>query len=325
MKKLSAITLVTLAVIAQTASAVELKLGHFAAEGTPNALAALQFKANVEKRTNGEVKINVFGNNALGSPPEVLEQVMLGAVDMSLSGQDQLAKHLPMYDVISTPFAFKDYAMADKIIDGDFKTWVDPELAKKGLMHLSDWEWGFRQVTNSKKSVITPADLKGMKIRTPPAFANQAFVEAAGGNAITIAFPELVMAMKQGVVDGQENPIGTIYALKLYENQKYLSVLNYTYNSMVHVVNKNSWAKLTPAQQKIVQEESANSAKIARKTLRDEESTQLKDLEAKGIVISRPDLGPWKAAMGPAWEKVKTKVGADNFKRFMDIIEKNNR
>ena len=325
MKKLTAVALVVLAFTTQAASAVELKLGHFAAEGSPNAVAAQQFKTNVEKRTNGEVKINVFGNNALGSPPEVLEQVMLGAVDMSLSGQDQLAKHLPFYDTISTPFAFKDYAMADKIIDGDFKKWADPELAKKGLVHLSDWEWGFRQLTNSKKNVMVPADLKGMKIRTPPAFAYQAFVEAAGGNAVTIAFPELVMAMKQGVVEGQENPIGTIYSLKLYETQKYMTILNYTYSSMVHVVNKNSWAKLTPAQQQIVREESANSAKLARKTLRDDETTQLKDLEAKGIVISRPDLGPWKAAMGPAWEKVKAKVGPDNFKRFMDIVDKNSK
>ena len=323
MKKLTALAFVALALTAQAASAIELKLGHFASEGSPNAVAALQFKANVEKRTHGEVKINVFGNNALGSPPEVLEQVMLGAVDMSLSGQDQLAKYLPFYDTISTPFAFKDYAMADKIIDGDFKKWAEPELAKKGLVHLSDWEWGFRQLTNSKKSVIVPADLKGMKIRTPPAFAYQAFVEAAGGNAVTIAFPELVMAMKQGVVDGQENPIGTIYSLKLYETQKYMTILNYTYSSMVHVVNKNSWAKLTPEQQQIIREESANSAKLARKTLRDDEATQLKDLAAKGIVISRPDLAPWKAAMGPAWEKVKAKVGADNFKRFMDIVEKN--
>jgi len=325
MKKLTAVALVVLAFTTQAACAVELKLGHFAAEGSPNAVAAQQFKTNVEKRTNGEVKINVFGNNALGSPPEVLEQVMLGAVDMSLSGQDQLAKHLPFYDTISTPFAFKDYAMADKIIDGDFKKWADPELAKKGLVHLSDWEWGFRQLTNSKKSVMVPADLKGMKIRTPPAFAYQAFVEAAGGNAVTIAFPELVMAMKQGVVDGQENPIGTIYSLKLYETQKYMTILNYTYSSMVHVVNKNSWAKLTPAQQQIVREESANSAKLARKTLRDDETIQLKDLEAKGIVVSRPELGPWKAAMGPAWEKVKAKVGPDNFKRFMEIVDKNGR
>jgi len=325
MKKLALAILLALGATGAQA-AVELKLGHFASDTHPCGIAAVQFKANVEKRTNGEVKISLYGNNALGSPPEVLEQVMLGAVDMSLSGQDQLAKHLPFYDVISTPFAFKDYATADKIIDGDFKAWADPELMKKNLVHLSDWEWGFRQLTNSKKPVLTPADLKGMKIRTPPAFAYQAFVEAAGGNAVTIAFSELVMAMKQGVVDGQENPVGTIYDLKLYETQKYMSILNYTYSSMVHVVNKKSWDKLTPEQQKILAEESAIAAKSARKALRDAEAIQLKDLETtKGIVIARPDLAPWKAAMGPAWDKVKTRVGPDNFKRFMDMVDKNSK
>lgn len=325
MKKLAIAMLLAFGTVAAQA-AVELKLGHFASDTHPCGIAATQFKANVEKRTNGEVKVALFGNNALGSPPEVLEQVMLGAVDMSLSGQDQLAKHLPFYDVISTPFAFKDYATADKIIDGDFKAWAEPELMKKNLVHLSDWEWGFRQLTNSKKPVLTPADLKGMKIRTPPAFAYQAFVEAAGGNAVTIAFSELVMAMKQGVVDGQENPVGTIYDLKLYETQKYMSILNYTYSSMVHVVNKKSWDKLTPGQQKILAEESAIAAKSARKLLRDNEAVQLKDLEtSKGIVVARPDLGPWKAAMGPAWDKVKGRVGADNFKRFMDMVEQNSK
>lgn len=324
MKKIA--IMLALAGISQLSlAAVELKLGHFAPDNHPCDVAAKQFKANVEKRTNGEVKINVFGNNTLGNPPEVLEQVLLGAVDMSLSGQDQIAKHLPFYDVISTPFAFKDYATADKIIDGDFKQWAQPELAKKNLVHLSDWEWGFRQLTNSKKAVLTPADMKGMKIRTPPSFAYQAFVEAAGGNAQTIAFSELVMAMKQGVVDGQENPIGTIYNLKLNENQKYMSILNYTYSSMVHLVNKRSWDKLNPAQQKIVQEESEAAAKLARKLLRDDEAKQLKEMEGKGLVVARPDLGPWKAAMGPAWDKVKTRVGADNFKKFMDMVEKNSK
>jgi len=105
-----------------------------------------------------------------------------------------------------------------------------------------------------------------------------------------------------------------------------MSILNYTYSSMVHIVNKKSWDKLTPAQQKIVTEESMVAAKAARKNLRDAEATQLKDLETnKGIVIARPDLGPWKAAMGPAWDKVKTRVGADNFKRFMDMVEKNSK
>ncbi len=322
MKKLAVAMMIALGSTSALA-AVELKLGHFASDTHPCGIAAVEFKKNVEKRTNGEVKISLFGNNMLGSPPEVLEQVMIGAVDMSLSGQDQLAKHLPFYDVISTPFAFKDYATADKVIDGQFKAWAAPELLKKNLVHVSDWEWGFRQLTNSKRPILTPADMKGMKIRTPPAFAYQAFVEAAGGNAVTVAFAELVMAMKQGVVDGQENPIGTIYDLKLYETQKYMSILNYTYSSMVHVVNKKSWDKLTPEQQKILTEESMAAAKQARQTLRDNETVQLKDLQAtKGMVVAHPDLAPWKAAMGPAWDKVKTRVGAENFNKFMDIVEK---
>ena len=159
MKKLALAILIALGATGAQA-AVELKLGHFASDTHPCGIAAKDFKANVEKRTNGEVKIALYGNNVLGSPPEVLEQVLLGAVDMSLSGQDQLAKHLPFYDVISTPFAFKDYAMADRIIDGDFKAWAAPELLKKNLVHLSDWEWGFRQLTNSKKPILTPADMK---------------------------------------------------------------------------------------------------------------------------------------------------------------------
>ncbi len=325
MKKITAALLIAFGSTSAFA-ATELKLGHFASDTHPSGIAAQQFKKNVEARTKGEVKINLFGNNALGSPPEVLEQVVLGAVDMSLSGQDQLAKHLPFYDVISTPFAFKDYATADKVIDGEFKSWAEPELLKKNLVHISDWEWGFRQLTNSKKVVNVPADMKGMKIRTPPAFAYQAFVEAAGGNAVTIAFAELIMAMKQGVVDGQENPIGTIYDLKLYETQKYMTILNYTYSSMVHVVNKKSWDKLSAEQQKIITEESLAAAKLARKTLRDNEMTQLKDLETtKGMIVARPDLTPWKAAMNPAWDKVKTRVGAENFKRFMDIVERSNK
>ena len=160
MKKLALAILVALGATSAQA-VVALKLGHFASDTHPCGIAAVQFKNNVEKRTNGEVKIELFGNNALGAPPEVLEQVMIGAVDMSLSGQDQLAKHLPFYDVISTPFAFKDYATADKIIDGDFKAWAGPELAKKNLVHLSDWEWGFRQLTNSKKPVLTPRRPQG--------------------------------------------------------------------------------------------------------------------------------------------------------------------
>lgn len=302
---------------------VELKLGHFGPENHPATAAAKQFAANVEKRTGGQVKVKIFPNNQLGNPPEVLEQAVLGAIDMSLSGQDQLAKYVPKFDAVSTPFAFKDAATADRIIDGDFKTWVAKDLEAKGLVYLSAWEWGFRQLTNSKRPVLKPEDAKGLKIRTPPAFAYQAFIEAIGANAQTIAFSELVMAMQQGVVDGQENPIAVIYDLKLYESQKYISILNYTYSSMTHVVSKRTWDKLTPEQQKIIREESEAAGKMMRAAVRGEEARQIADLKAKGIRVDTPDLAPFKAAMAPAYDKVKAKIGAQNYVEFTEILKRN--
>ena len=304
-------------------AAVELKLGHFGAEDHPAQVAAKQFAKNVEQRTHGEVKIKLFPNNQLGNPPEVLEQAVLGAIDMSLSGQDQIAKYVPKFDAISTPFAFKDYAMADRVIDGDFKKWVAKDLEAKGLVYLSAWEWGFRQITNSKRPILKPGDMKGLKIRTPPAFAYQAFVEACGGLVQTIGFSELVMAMKTGVVDGQENPISVIHTLKLYESQKFLSIVNYTYSSMTHVVSKRVWEKLTPEQRKIIQEESDSASKLMRHMVRDQESSQLADLKKLGVRVDTPALAPFKAAMPPAYEKVKAKVGAKNFDEFMAILKKN--
>lgn len=322
MKKIAAV--LAFAFGASCASAaVELKLGHFGAEDHPAQVAAKQFAKNVEQRTHGEVKIKLFPNNQLGNPPEVLEQVVLGAIDMSLSGQDQLAKYVPKFDAVSTPFAFKDYAMADKIIDGDFKKWVEKDLADKGLVYISAWEWGFRELTNSKRPVLKPEDMKGLKIRTPPAFAYQAFVEACGGLVQTIGFSELVMAMKTGVVDGQENPISVIYSLKLYESQKYISMLNYTYSSMTHVVNRGVWNKLTPEQQKIISEESISASKLMRHLVRDQEATQIAEMKKMGIRIDTPNLAPFKAAMPPAYEKVKAKIGAKNFDEFMAIVKKN--
>jgi tripartite ATP-independent transporter DctP family solute receptor len=302
-------------------AAIELKLGHFGSENHPSQTAAKQFAENVEKRTNGEIKITIYPNNALGSPPEVLEQVILGALDMSLSGQDQIAKHVPLFDAVSIPFSIGGYDHMDRILDGPFKEWAASEVGKVGLVYISSWEWGFRQITNSKHPILTPDDVQGLKIRTPPAMSYQAAIEALGGNVQTIAFGELVMAMRQGVVDGQENPISVIFDLKLYESQKYITIVNYLYSSMVHVVSKAVWDKLTPEQRTIIQEESDSSRLLMRKLVRDEEQKQIEDMRGQGIQIDAPDLEPFKAKMGPAYEKIKKNIGEANFDKWMKMAE----
>lgn len=302
-------------------AATELKLGHFGSENHPSQTAAKQFADNVAKRTNGEITITIYPNNALGSPPEVLEQVILGAVDMSLSGQDQLAKHVRLFDAVSIPFSIGGYDHMDRILDGPFKDWAAKEVERVGLVYLSSWEWGFRQITNSKRPILTPDDVKGLKIRTPPAMSYQAAIEALGGNVQTISFSELVMAMRQGVVDGQENPISVIYDLKLYESQKFITIVNYLYSSMTHVVNKAVWDRLTPEQRKIIAEESDAARLLMRRLVRDDEQKQIEDMRSKGVRIDAPDLAPFAAKMGPAYEKIRANIGGDNFDTWMKMAE----
>src|SRR4030042_1613044 len=226
----------SLSLVFSASKPITLKLGHFAAENHPGQAASKMFADAVEKRTNGAIKIIIYPNNALGAPPEVLEQNILGVIDMSLPSQGQLAKYSKKFNCVMLPFAFDNYEQADKVLDGPFIKWAVPDLEKFGLVFLSNWEWGFRNLTNSKRTVVNPEDAKGLKIRTPPELPTQAAMEALGATVVTIAFNELTMALKQGAVDGQENPIAVIHSLKLWENQKYLTMTGHNYGSMVHVM-----------------------------------------------------------------------------------------
>jgi len=298
-----------------------LKLGHYANADHAGNDAAKMFAEGVAERTGGEITVEIYPNNELGNPPEVLEQNVLGVIDMSLPTQGQLAKYSKKFGCVMLPFAFSGYDQAYKVLDGPFLEWASGDLEDAGLIFLSNWEWGFRNLTNSVRPVNTPDDVKGLKIRTPPELPNQAAMEALGATVQTIQFSELPMALKQGVVDGQENPVSVIYAFKIYETQKYLAMTGHTYNSMVHVMSKKTWDKLTPEQQQIVKEESKKAGDYMRKTLRDAESGQIEELEKLGMEVTYPDVAAFKAKMGPAYERMKESVGAENLDAFLKMIE----
>lgn len=298
-----------------------MKLGHYANAEHAGNKAAQMFAEGVTKRTHGEISVELYPNNELGNPPEVLEQNVLGVIDMSLPTQGQLAKYSKKFGCVMLPFAFDGYDHAYKVLDGPFIDWAGKDLEAAGLVFLANWEWGFRNLTNSVRPVNTPDDVKGLKIRTPPELSNQSAMEALGATVQTIQFSELPMALKQGVVDGQENPVSVIYSFKIYETQKYLAMTGHTYNSMVHVMSKKTWDKLTSEQQTIIREESKKAGDFMRQTLRDAESDQIKKLEALGMEVTRPDVALFKAKMPPAYERMKASVGADNVAHFLKLLK----
>jgi tripartite ATP-independent transporter DctP family solute receptor len=219
------------------------------------------------------------------------------------------------------PFIFDSRELVFRVLDGPAMTWLAPLAQAQGFILLRNWDYGFRNVTNSVRPINTPDDVKGLKLRTPPELQIQAAMEALGASVQAIAFPELYLALAQKVVDGEENPIAVIFFNKFYETQKHLAITRHIYNNMIHTIGVNSWKKLTPEQQTIFREESASAGDLMRKLMADGEEDQIKKLEAAGMQVTRPDLAPFRALMEPAYKRIATYAGEDNVTKFREMVE----
>ncbi len=305
----------------EAAEPIEIKLAHYAEIGHPADIAANNFAKNVEERTGGAVKIVVYPGNALGSPDEVLEQNILGTVDMSLPTQGHLSKYSQKFATVMLPFAFDNPEHCYKVLDGPFMEWASPDLEAQNLVFLSNWDWGFRNITNNQRPINSPDDVAGLKLRTPPEVQLQAAMEALGANVSQIAFSELVMSLNQGVVDGQENPLSVIYHHKLFEAQNHLAITQHVYNSMVNVMSKTVWDSLTADQQKIIKEESVAAGNEMRTMMNDQAAELITKLEGEGMEVTYPDRSEFQAMMEPAYEKIAEYAGQENVEYFLTICE----
>jgi len=308
--------------VARCASPITMRWAHFAQEDHPANVAAKHFASQVEARTASAVKINIFPNNVLGGPPEQAQQIRLGTIDMGLPTQGQLDKYDTAFAAVMLPFIFDDSMHVYRTLDGPAMQWLAPLAEKQGFILLRNWEYGFRNLTNSVRPINAPDDVSGLKIRTPPELQIQASMEALGAVVQAIAFPELYLALSQKVVDGEENPVAVIYFNKFYEVQKHLAITRHVYNNMIHTVGVNSWKKLTPEQQAIFREESVVAGDLMRKLIGDDETDQIKKLAAAGVQVTRPDLVPFRAKMEPAYKRIADYAGEANVKKFRDMVEK---
>ncbi len=300
---------------------IHMKLAHYAAADHPGGIAAKQFAENVEKRTNGGIVIDVFPNNELGAPDEMLEQNIQGAVDMTLGTQGSLDKYCKKFATVMLPFVFDNYDHAYRVLDGPFYDWTKDDLLKQGLVYIGSWDYGFRNLTNSVRPINTPDDVRGLKIRTPGEIQLQSCMEALGANVQPIAFNELYLALKTGTVDGQENPLSVIWFNKYYETQKYLAMTNHVYNSMNLVISRKIWDKLTPEYQRIIREESRNAAQSMRKQIKSGDDDYLARLKTAGMTVTYPDKSLFKAKMDPSYKAIAKYIGNQEYiDEFMKMV-----
>jgi len=308
--------------IARGAGPLVMRFAHFAADDHPANIAARQFATKVAERTDNAVKVTVFPNNVLGNPPQQTQQIKAGIIDMGLPTQGQLDKYEHAFGAIPLPFLFDSREQVFRVLDGPAMAWLAPLAEAQGFVLLRNWDYGFRNLTNNRRPVNTPDDVKGLRIRTPPEIQIQAAMQACGGIVTAISFPEVYLALSQGVVDGEENPVAVIFYNKYYEVQKHLALTRHVYNNMIHTMSLASWKKLSAPQQQIFREESALAGELMRKLMGDQETDQLARITAAGVAITRPDLAPFRTRMEPAYEKIASYAGADNVKKFRDMVEK---
>jgi TRAP-type transport system periplasmic protein len=306
----------TLSVPAFAQTPTKLTLGHGAAPGNPRHEAAVKFAEVVKAKTNGRIEVQVAPSAQLGDDAAMVTALRTGALDMSANSQGALAAAVPEYSAFGMPFLFADLAQAWKVMDGPVGKELAEKSAEKGMVVLGYWDNGIRHMSNNKRALNKPEDLKGLKMRTPPDAVTVDIMQAVGAEAQQIKFSELYVALQQGVVDGQENPLMNIHASKLYEVQKFISLTGHKYEMTPFLMSKRSWDKLPDADRKAITEAAAEATALQRKLSREADERLVADLKSKGVQINVAD----KAAFEKATSKVDDKWLASPIGAFVKKV-----
>ena len=296
---------VVLALAAGSALAqqVKLTLGHGAAIGNPRHEASVKFAEVLKQRSNGRIEVQVSPSAQLGDDAAMVTALRTGALDISANSQGAVANVVPEYAAFGMPFLFSSLPQAWKLLDGPLGQELAKKTEEKGMVVLGFWDNGIRHMTTSKKPILKPEDLKGLKMRTPPDAVTVDIMQALGAEAQQIKFAELYVALQQGVVDGQENPLMNIHASKLYEVQKFIALTGHKYEMTPFLMSKRTWDRLSEADRKLVREAAAEATALQRKLSQQADDKLMVDLKARGVQIDTVD----KTAFQKATAKVEDK------------------
>ncbi len=298
---------------AQTALRINISL----AQNSHYGVAIDTFAREVERRTDGRYKVQTFYSSALGAERESVEGVQLGTLDLTLTSTGPLPNFVPDVAILDIPFLFRDYAHARAVLDGPIGQELLTKFPAKGMVGLAWAENGFRHMTNSKRPVNGPEDLRGLKMRT---MENPIHIEAYRQFGILptpMAFTEVFTALQQGTVDGQENPLSVITAAKLDQVQKYLSLTGHVYSPAVFLMNRAQWDKLSQADKQAFLDAAKEAVKANRARVDDDERKAVADLRAKGMTVDENvDKAKFQAALAPVYTDFAKRFGQENIDRI---------
>ena len=269
------------------ASDVTLRFAHVVREGDPAYIAAEAFVERVEELSGGEITVEVFPAGQLGDNRRLFAQIQSGAVDMTYTPFNMLSDIVPEFATITGGYMFESQEHQRRVLDDpEFGgAWAEELLELGGLRILSSFHYGTRNVTTADTPVRSPDDLAGLRLRAVPNAMSLATVTGLGAAPTPVAWPETFQALRQGIVDGQENPIPVLHAAGFYEVQGYLIKTGHQMSALPFLISEASWQDLSPEHQAAIQEAATYAAGVAEETMITFTETLESDLVDRGMTI----------------------------------------
>ena len=306
-----AVAVLSVAFAGAASAQTALKFSHTDQPGGARHKAAELFGQKIEQYTQGRYKLQIFPAGQLANDPKAIEQLQLGGIDFTVSSTGSYATHLASLNLTMLPYLVESYEQGWKLYDES--KWLKGEFDKapaKGFRFLATWEAGFRDMT-TREPLPSPAAAKGIKLRTFPNEMMRWTLESMGFGVQIMPLPEVYLAIQQGAVGGQENPIDTIYSNKFYEVAPNVTLTKHVYSPIPLAVSEKTWQKFSEADRAAVLKAAQEAAAWSRNEIRANDERQLADMTAKGAKVARPALAPFRDSVKPAYAKAKEKYGAD--------------
>lgn len=294
------------AVLAQDIQERTIRFGHLNNADHPTSLGVKKFAELVSARTGGKFTVKEFPASQLGNELQQQSALQGGVQEMFVASTTSLTGIVKEFGLFDFPFLFANAKQADAMVDGPLGRMIAAKLPEKGLVVLGFFDLGFRNVTNSKRPITKGEDLAGLKLRVIP---NPVFLETFktfNANPLPMPFAELYNALESKAVDGQENPYAVILSSKIYEVQKFVSATNHVYATNPIQISKRFWDRLSPAEQKIIQDAAIEAQNYQRVVSREVSAKAVSELQAKGMVFNElapAELARMRAAVRPVYDK----------------------
>lgn len=300
------LTLASVLALAAGASSAEvtLKIAHAAPDTDLQQTLSVFFKEQIEDRSKGEIKVNIFHSGQLGNDAAMIDGARSGIIDIAISGTNNFTGLVSDAGALELPFLFANRDIAYKVMDGEIGQGISAQFQPHGLKVLGYAENGYRNMTNNRAPIKEPADLVGLQMRVNNSIALSDMFQILGATPQQLPVAELYTALETGVVDAQDHPIGIVNSFKFNEVQKYLSLTQHAYSSLAMVMNDAKFNGLSADEQKLITDVATEAVAMQRKLAVEKEEAMIAALEAEGMLVNRDvNVAAFQEQVKPVWDK----------------------